>query len=347
MNRFIEILLSSSATVSTILICAIAGYLLRRFELVPKKFSVVLSKMVFYAFLPCMLFSKTASSITPERINDLWIFPVSFLLFMGTGMILGCVLVKIIKPKPEFIRPIIASTSFSNCGFLPISLMMTACNVFPALSDNIMAPKDSITYISAYLLTATSFLWTLGYAIISGRSHRDFIWRNLITPPIIGLLLGTTIGLIPAVSQYLILGHGFLYPIFGATEILSQGTVPCVLLLLGAGLADSPKQDRICIKSVSSVICVKLIIIPVIGLFYIYYLRRWGILTGGLLPALVLAVEAAMPPANNLIVMASLSESKASSGLAHIMFWSYLTSILTITLVIAAAIYLFSQPVGG
>lgn len=347
MNRFIDILLSSSATVSTILICAIAGYVLRHFNLVPKKFSVVLSKMVFYAFLPCMLFSKTAASITPDRISDLWIFPVSFLLFMGTGMAIGCILIKIIKPKPEFVRPVIASVSFSNCGFLPISLMMTACSVFPALSNNPMASKDSITYISAYLLTATSFLWTLGFAIISGKNHRDFVWRSLITPPIVGLLLGTTVGLIPAVSQYLILGHGFLYPVFGATEILSQGTVPCVLLLLGAGLADSPKKGGICKRSVTSVICVKLIIIPIIGLFYIYYLRRWGILTGGLLPALVLAVEAAMPPANNLIVMASMSDNKASSGLAHIMFWSYLTSVFTITLVIAVAIYLFSQPVGG
>jgi malate permease and related proteins len=341
MIRFIEILFASSTIVTTLLLCVLVGYILRRRNVFPPEFSNIISKLVFYVFLPCMLFSKTVSSITPEKITKLWIFPVSFILYMSIGLSLGYLIVKIFRTKADFVRPVIASTGFSNCGFLPIPLMLTACTIFPQLKSDPLAPQESITFISAYLLGATTLLWTIGYAIISGRSHRDFKWSNLLTPPIIGLFAGTAIGLLPSLSRLLISDQAILFPLFGVTEILSQGTVPCVLLLLGAGLANLPKVGGICKRTVISAIAVKLVIVPVIGLIYIYFLRQWGIIGMGLLPALVLAVEAAMPPANNLIVMTALSDQKAESGLAVLMFWSYLISIFTITLVVSAAIYLF------
>ena len=341
MTKFFEIMLTSSSAVSILLICAVVGYVLRKRNIVPRQFSVIISKLVFYVFLPCMLFSNTAKSITPEKITELWIFPVSFLIFMSVGLSLGFLTVKIFRSKPDFVRPVIAATGFHNCGYLPLSLMIAVCTVFPELRNDPTAKGESTAYIAAYLLAATPLLWTVGFAIISGKNHRNFGWSKIITPPIIGLLAGTAVGLLPSVSKLMISGTGILYPLYGTAELLSRGVIPCVLLLLGAGLANVPKVGGICKRTVISAITVKLIIIPAFALVYIYYLRKWGILSTALLPALVIAVEASMPPANNLIVMTSLSDQKSESGLAVLMFWSYLISIITVTLVVSVAVFLF------
>ncbi len=341
MTDFLQITISSTATVATLMLCAAVGYFLRKYDVVPRQFSVIISKLVFYVFLPCMLFTKTAAYITPERISGIWIFPASFLLFMFLGLGLSYLTVKIFKTNRDFVRPVIASTTFHNSGYLPISLMVTACEVFPVLRNDPAAERESITFISAYLLTSTTLLWTLGFAIISGRNHRTFDWKKVITPPIIGLVAGTAIGLVPPVSKVLVHGSGLLFPLFGAADLLARGVIPCVLLLVGAGLANLPKVGGICKKTVISAIAIRLIIIPAFALVYIYFLRKWGIMEMTLLPSLVLAVEACMPPANNLIVMASLTDQKAESGLAILMFWSYLVSIVTITLVVSTAVYLF------
>ena len=341
MTDFLQITISSTATVATLMLCAAVGYFLRKYDVVPRQFSVIISKLAFYVFLPCMLFTKTAAYITPERISGIWIFPVSFILFMLLGLGLGYLTVKIFKTNRDFVRPVIASTSFHNSGYLPISLMVTACEVFPVLRNDPAAERESITFIAAYLLTSATLLWTLGYAIISGRNHRTFDWKKVVTPPIIGLFAGTAVGLIPPLSKTLLNGSSIFFPLFGAADLLARGVIPCVLLLLGASLANVPKVGGISKKTVIAAVTVKMVIIPAFALLYIYYLRKWGIMEMALLPSLVLAVEASMPPANNLIVMASLSDQKAESGLAILMFWSYLASIVTITLVVATAVYLF------
>jgi len=60
-----------------------------------------------------------------------------------------------------------------------------------------------------------------------------------------------------------------------------------------------------------------------------------------MLASVVLVIEAGSPPANNLAVMASVANPDIEDGMAAIIFWTYLSSIISLTLTIVAAMWVF------
>lgn len=341
MNEFLNITWTSASIVAILLLTALAGYFFNKSSISSPEFPKILSRLIFYIMLPCLLFTKTASSITAENFTKLWIFPAIACVYLMTGMAIGIAVTKIMRLDKEHIRPVIAVLTFQNSGYLPIALMGTACAVFPVLKSNPAAEREAIACISSFLIASATLAWLIGPPLVAGSKLRDFNWRNVLTPPIIGMLTGVTIGLIAPLREFITSGSSPFYPLFGTAELLAKGVIPCVLLLLGASMSQKVENQGVAVSTVIVCIFVKLILMPALAITGIYFLQQAGIIKLALIPILVLVIESATPPANNLVVMSALAGGKSSAELAILMFWNYLASIISLTMVIATVIYLF------
>lgn len=331
----------SSKAVGSIFLVAAAGAMLVRLKIISHESLRVLSQLVFFIMLPCLLFTKVAASVNLHQLAEYWIFPVSCVIYVVIGILIGMLAVKICHPRKEIKNGVIAAIAFANTGYLPIPVLVAVTIIFPCFAGNENAGDEAVALISVFLMGFSPLLWTVGYSLISGHKICEVGIKKIFTPPIIGMLLGIAVGLCPPLKKVICDSSGHLNFLFNSASVIAQGTIPCALLLLGGLLANGPVTGTVNKRSIFTVILTKLIIFPIIGILYVIMLRKLGFLPANLMAALVLVVEAGSPPANNLVVMAALSNHEMEQGLASIMFWSYLSSIFTLTLVIMTTMWVF------
>lgn len=345
MQEIFKLLYSASQAVGTILLAAMAGALIVRFKLVKKDSLNVLSKLVLYVMLPCLLFSKVSASIHWDRLIEMWIFPVSCIIYIFLGLSIGWLVAKLCRPKPEMVPGIITAVGFSNASYLPIPLLVAVVYIFPLFNNlpggSAGAADDVVTLISVFLICFSPLMWTVGFSLISGTGIKDLTIKKLLPPPVIGILLGLVVGLIPPLKNQLCSPDGLFHAVYRAASVMAEGTIPCALLILGGKLSHGPPKGAVNKRTIFAVILTKLMIFPALAMVYVAILLKLNLIPTSMLFILVLVVEAGSPPANNLVVMASLVNHKIEDGMAAILFWSYLAAIPTLTLLVMLTIYIF------
>jgi predicted permease len=341
MPEIMQLLFYSSKAVGSVMLIAGAGAMLVRFNIINKDAMRTLGQLVYFLMLPCLLFTTLTPTINLQQLAEFWIFPVSCVVHVFTGILAGMLTVKICRPRPEMKAGVAAATAFSNTGYLPIPLLIAVTQVFPCFRNDPNASAAAVAYVSVFLMGYSPLLWTFGHSMIAGRKIHEISLRQFFPPPVIGILLGVAFGLIPPLKQMSCSSSGLLNPFFNAASVIAQGTVPCALLLLGGNLANGPVKGTVNKRSIFSVILIRLITFPILAIIAVYVLRYFGLIPSSLLLALVLIVEAGCPPATNLVIMASLSNHKLEAGLSTLLFWAYLASIVSLTAVIMAVMWIF------
>lgn len=338
----ISIFFCACKSILVVLLAASAGAALVRFKLLKPDALRDVSKLVFHAMLPALLVTKVAQAIDLNTLVELWIFPVSALLFILAGFALGvvaCLATGVPKGRRS---AVIAASGLANSGFLPIPLIIAICAVFPAFADRPDASARGITFISAYIMLFSPIMWLFGYNLLAKEKSWKLELKRIFTPPIIGMIVGLTIGLTPALKSAFCLREGFCYPIFAALKILATGTIPCALIVLGGRFAEKRmEKSEVRGRTVFSVVLVKQIFLPLLALGYIILLRRYEIISSDPLVALVLLIEAAVPPATNLIVICSMHKNNENE-ISRILFWSYVSATVTLTCFVAVGMSIFA-----
>lgn len=341
-SEMFELLYYATQSIGAILLAAMAGAFIVRYKLIKAESLETLSRLAFYLTLPCLLFVKVSASVDAGKVAQLWILPATCLLYIGVGLIVGKLTVKLFRPKPEMAPAVIAAVTFSNAGYIPIPLLTAVVYIFPIFAaTRADAASDVVSLISVFLLGFSPLLWTIGYSLICGVKASEFKLKNLVPPPVIAVLLGLVVGLIPPLKHQFVDSGGILNGAYRAAAILAEATIPCALLILGGRLSNGPPRGVVNKRTIFSVILAKLIIFPILAIFYVGFLLKMNIIPASLLFVLVLVIEAGSPPANNLVVMASLSNRNIEDGLVSVLFWCYLAAIPTLTIFITLTVYLF------
>lgn len=341
MDKFFELLPYSCKAVVSIFLIALTGVFLVRSKIIGRDSLKVLGNLIIHLLLPCLLFHKIAASASWEQLREYWIFPVTCVIYIGFGLILGWLTVNICKPRKEIKSGVLAAIAFNNSGYVPIALVTGITAIFPVFVSDPQSRDEAISFIAIYLLGYSPILWTVGYSLISGEKISNMSIKKIFPPPVIGMLTGVTVGMIPALKNLFCSSNGILYPLHKAAGIIGDATVPCVLILLGGCLAAGPVRKVVNKRTIFSVILIKLIIFPAIAICYVLLLRHFGALPANMLASVVLVIEAGSPPANNLVVMASVVNPEIEDGMATIIFWTYLSSIISLTLTVVAAMWVF------
>lgn len=205
-----------------------------------------------------------------------------------------------------------------------------------ALSDSLLPPstkpveETAENQVVAPLLSSES----LGgnnvsfWGKLKGTLHQ--LVEELMAPPTLGAILGFIVGAITWLKSLIIGDQAPLRVIQDSLEILGNGTIPCITLILGGNLTKGFSKSLIRPVVILAIICVRYVILPVIGIVAVKAAYEVGFLPHDPLYRYVLMMQFALPPAMNIGTMAQLFDV-GQQECSVIMLWTYLTAAVSLT----------------
>jgi len=340
MNESLHLAFYAGRAVGTVLLVSAAGAALVRFKVIRDDSLKTLSQIVFSMMLPCLFFAKTSERIDVEALKTYWAIPLSAALFIGFGLGIGWIVAKLCRAPADFFKASISASAFGNSGFIPIPLVAAICIVFPSFGPEKSA--QGISYISLYMLLDSVLFFTVAYALIAGRGLRDLKVIEILNPPILGMLVGMLVGAVPSLKALFVGASAPLAPVFDASNILGSAAVPCALIVMGGRLAYGPASGNVRKGLVGGLIAAKLVLMPLFGVLAVWAMMKFGMLPNDALLALVLVIQAAVPPASSISVMCALKNEAVEKDMASLLFWIYAASVPTLTFFIVLTMRIFS-----
>lgn len=264
------------------------------------------SRTIFYVLSPCLIFSSLVKSTVSG--GEFWdIASFEILITLGAALVAWGV-----AKALRFDRAL-------ESAFLLTILFVNSGNY--GLSVNLLAFGETALARAIIYFTVSSLLTnTIGIALASrGKARAGNALLNIFKVPLIyAVFLAVTVKLI----NLNVTGS----PVFRAVEMVGQGAVPLMLLLLGMQLAETPLAQGMGMAGLAAFI--RLVVVPAIAL----PLAHWLNLTGSTLQACV--VEASMPTAVTTTVLAIEFDAEPEF-VTSVVFLSTLASPITLTPIIA------------
>lgn len=156
------------------------------------------------------------------------------------------------------------------------------------------------------------------------------ILEELLAPPTLAAIIGFIFGAIPWLKNLIIGESAPLRVIQDSIELLGDGTIPCITLILGGNLTQGLKVSKIRPTEIIAVICVRYVFLPIIGIGVVRGANFLGLLPPDPLFQFVLLIQFALPPAMNIGTMTQLFDV-AQEECSVLMMWTYLAACLSLT----------------
>ncbi|XVF71499.1 hypothetical protein PTKIN_Ptkin12aG0042500 [Pterospermum kingtungense] len=96
--------------------------------MIPKPTLKLLSKLVFFLFWPCLIFTYLGLVISLNKFIHWWFIPVNVVISTAVGSILGFLVALICRPPPEYFRLSVIMTAFGNTGNIPLAVLTSVCH---------------------------------------------------------------------------------------------------------------------------------------------------------------------------------------------------------------------------
>ena len=307
-------------TTARLIILMIAGYIVfqPRFlqqHLLPRLLSLTVNVLLPVYFITA--FSAGWESAVEAGWRWMPIFFFACVVMMGFQAVVGGWLVRRVpafsSPHP---RAWVALFAVQNVGFIPLPILAA------------IAPKEINIYMFFFVLAFVIIFWTLVVSLVSAEGGHFVFKPNM---PLAGIVAGMVIAVfglydfIPGVLQT-------------AMEWLSVPALDLILFVLGGILATIPKADLKYRPEFGSLIWLRMLLYPAAMLGVLALIPFNGLsaeMAYGI--RLVLVLEAAVPPATNLIVATKKYGTEAQVHyMASGMLVTYIASFVTMPLFLIA-----------
>jgi len=236
-----------------------------------------LSKLVFYVFSPCLVFSSlVASDVKAEEMGQIGVFVVVMTLVMGA---IAWALARLLRLSPSDAGSLMLVAIFGNIG-----------NYGLPLNELAFGPK-ALDRAVIYFVVSSVLLFSLG-VVIAARARestpRQALVRVARVPVVHALWLAGLIRLevLPLPS-----------PILEAASLLARATVPLMLLILGVQLSRVRVRGNWRLLSLAT--GVRMLLAPLAALLLAGLMGLNGVTEQ------VSVVEASMPSAVYTIILAT------------------------------------------
>ncbi|KAJ7163931.1 membrane transport protein-domain-containing protein [Mycena crocata] len=153
------------------LLC-LAGYILAGRGILDKKTQKQLNRLNVSLFTPSLLFSKVAFFLSPEKLKELWIIPIFFVIVTCVSMSVSFLLGWVFRVKRSQRNFAMAASMFMNSNSLPIALMQSLVVTVPGLkwgpddNKNAMVGR-ALTYLVLYSTLGMVLRWSYGVRLLA------------------------------------------------------------------------------------------------------------------------------------------------------------------------------------
>lgn len=266
------------AILKVFLVIVAAGLLVRR-GILGQNAVTGLSDVTVVLFLPCLIFSKVATTLDPRAFPLWWALPLAGVAMSAVGLGIAALAFRRELPAKN---NMLAVASMQNAGYLvlPVGLAL-----YPSEFDRFAL------YCFLFILGFNGVLWSVGKALATG-SGRPGSWRGLVTPPLVANLLATLLALI---------GGSRLVPsiVLEGVDLVGQAAVPAATVVLGAVLGSVTFRLRRHLWDATRAIAIKLGLLPLLTVLALWAL---GLEQVDPLLARFFVLEAASAPAVGIIL---------------------------------------------
>ncbi|CAI9272200.1 unnamed protein product [Lactuca saligna] len=154
--------------------------------------------------------------------------------------------------------------------------------------------------------------------------------EELLSPPNIGSILGMIFGATPWLKKLVMGVDSPLRVIQDSVTLLGDGTLPCITLILGGNLIQGLKRASIRPNIIITIICIRYVISPIVGIFVIKAADSLQLLPADPLFSFLLLIQYTLPPAMNISTMTQLF-SVGQEECSVLMMWTYLVATFALT----------------
>eukprot|EP01114_Cavostelium_apophysatum_P011392 TRINITY_DN25635_c0_g1_i1.p1 TRINITY_DN25635_c0_g1~~TRINITY_DN25635_c0_g1_i1.p1 ORF type:complete len:425 (-),score=44.17 TRINITY_DN25635_c0_g1_i1:701-1897(-) len=166
--------LASFLVVLEVFLMTALGAVLERTHILNNEFRSSLSRLTFFALMPCLIFSKTSKAISVDEIAHWWPILVAVVLYIAAGFVFGSVAAWILtvtgKMKKDNIalrRVFNATQMFSNTGSFPFAMMAAITTNIAPFDTEPGSTDRGVAYASVYVAIFMPILWTVGYSYMN------------------------------------------------------------------------------------------------------------------------------------------------------------------------------------
>ncbi|KAK9315194.1 auxin efflux carrier [Lipomyces starkeyi] len=155
------------AVVQVVLVCML-GFWAAHVRLLNPALQKHISQLNVMLFTPCLIFVKVASAITADKLVDLAIVPVLFVLTTGVSYLAALVINRFQGFNRRESNFVIAMAVFANSNSLPVSLTIALAQTLPTLKwlpddTTDMIASRGILYLLIFQQLGQMLRWSWGY----------------------------------------------------------------------------------------------------------------------------------------------------------------------------------------
>lgn len=156
------------------------------------------------------------------------------------------------------------------------------------------------------------------------------VLEELLAPPTLGSIVGFIFGATPWLKNLVIGDDAPLRVIQDSVTLLGEGTIPCITLILGGNLIQGLRKASIRPVIIITIICVRYVILPMVGIMVVKAATNLGLLPSDPLFSFVLLIQYTVPPAMNISTMTQLF-NVGQEECSVLTMWSYLAAAFALT----------------
>ncbi|KAF5369074.1 hypothetical protein D9758_003057 [Tetrapyrgos nigripes] len=166
------LLLTVFTSILEVFLLCLAGYILAWKGILDKKTQKQLNRLNVSLFTPSLLFSKVAFFLSPEKLRELWIIPIFFVIVTLVSMSAAFVLSWVFRLKKSQRSFAMAAAMFMNSNSLPIALMQSLVVTVHGLkwtkddNKNAMLGR-ALTYLVLYSTLGMILRWSFGVRLLA------------------------------------------------------------------------------------------------------------------------------------------------------------------------------------
>lgn len=302
---FLESFKIAGLAVAQIFLLGSIGYFLMKKNILGEAGLDILSRLVVEITLPILIFCQLIKDFRFNLYPDWWTFPFISVFITIAALLLGYLLKGFIRGSQQKLQ-FLSLVGFQNSGYLPLALIAA------------LLPKDKtgpmFIYLFLFLLGFNLVVWSLGVYILTFHKNKKFELANLFSPPVIATLFSLVV---------IFFGLDNFIPevVLRPLRLVGDCTLPLAMFVVGGSLA-LIRLAHIDIKAILLIILAKLVILPLLGLWFIIRLK---------LPELVgllIIMELAMPSATSLSVI-TRHYKKEDLLISQGVFYTHIASLIT------------------
>ncbi|MBM3243526.1 MAG: hypothetical protein FJZ12_01650 [Candidatus Omnitrophica bacterium] len=303
---FIEHFNITALAVSQIFLLSAVGFFMVYRGFLSERGIDELNLLVMNICLPAWIIYQFISDFSFSLFPSWWLYPLVSIVITLLGLAVGLLFLKPIKGEQEKLQ-FLALSAFQNSGYLPLALV--------AALFSPVASRSLFIVIFLFLAGFNLLMFSLGPYILNFHKEKRLKFNTLFSAPVLATLF--SLAIVASGAQKI-----FPSLLLKSLRMLGDVTLPLALIVVGGSLARI-RLKHINRKAMVLLVIVKMMVLPLVGLFLLKALNISGVV------GLLILIQLAMPSAVSIITVLRAYKKEdilASQGI----FITHAVSLITI-----------------